>query len=103
MLLIIYFLSRQLTAPFFFASAIADIKLNEMRPPLNGAANAYTGLSNMASRHCTAVVTIIKAMADICNPNSIWKDVFPLKLATGRYGRDTKGAKRMKNTAMAII
>src|ERR671924_1133848 len=70
-LLIIYCLSRQLTAPFFFASAIADIKLNEMRAPLSGAANAYAGLSNTASWHCTAVVAIIKAMADVCSPSRI--------------------------------
>src|SRR5215203_2745386 len=71
LLLIVYFLSRQLTAPFFFASTIADIKLNEISAPLNGAANAYRGFSNTVSRHCTAIVTIIKAMADSCSPNSI--------------------------------
>ncbi len=102
-LVIVYFLSRQLTAPLFFASTIADMKLNDIRAPLKGAANAYKGFSNMANRHCTAIVIIIKAMVDSCNPSRIVNDRFPAKLATNRYGRDTKGANRIKNTATTII
>jgi hypothetical protein len=67
----VYCLSRQLIVPFFFASAIADMKLNEIKAPLNGAANAYRGFSKIDSRHCIAVVAIIKAMATICSPNRI--------------------------------
>jgi hypothetical protein len=50
-----------------------------------------------------AIVTIIKAMADTCSPNSMVNDMFPANLATGRYGSDAKGANKIKNTAMTII
>jgi hypothetical protein len=79
------------------------MKLNDIRAPLKGAANAYKGVSNMANRHCAAIVIIIKAMVDIWNPSSTGNDRFPTKLASNRYGRDTKGANRIKNTATTII
>ena len=102
-MLIVYCLSRQLTAPFFLATAIADRKPNEMRAPLSGEASAYAGFSNTPNLHWTAVVAIINAIAANCRPRRIWKEMLFARVAAARYGKRAKGTNRINKTATAII
>ena len=101
--LTVYCLSRQLTAPFFRESAIADRKPKEIRAPLKGDASAYAGLSNTPSLHWTAVVAIINAIAVSWSPSKTWKETLLARAAAGRYGKNTNGANRIKKTAVAIM
>ena len=112
-----YCLSRQLTAPFFLATAIADVLRMAVAHAADEAADEHAevsgygmpllfggvSFSNTPNLHWTAVVAIINAIAANCRPSKIWKEMLFARVAAARYGKRAKGTNRINKTATAII